>query len=206
MLCSACGKALRGKYITANDRKFHVDHFRCEAPGCHGVFGPEDSYYSHESKHYCKLHYGHMYARLCSSCDCPILEQFVEVERKGTLQQWHPTCYMIHKHWAVRMKPVTCGRLEYAAAGWIDKFGTPIGLSDFEQILDSVSYDIHRIWSVFSTFEETYAEHISDMLKALSSSPDYTSFIHPARALLHCTATLLHAVQHVAESRKLQDP
>jgi hypothetical protein len=204
-LCSACGKALRGKYITVNDKKFHLDHFGCEAPGCHVVFGQEDSYFDYENKQYYKLHYSHMYAPLYTSCDCPILDQSVEVERGGTLQQWHDTCYMLGKFLKVRMKPVTCGRLEHTAAGWIDKFGNPIGEGEFEQILDSVSHDIHRIWSVISTFKETCAKHISDIRKALSSSPDYASFIPPARALLHRTATLFHVVQHVAEFRKLQD-
>lgn len=206
LLCSVCGKALRGSYFTVNDRKFHVDHFKCEAPGCHVVFGKEDSFYEHENGQYCYLHYCHMYAWLCPSCECPILKQFAEREGEGTLQRWHPTCYMMDKNWGIRMKPLSCGRLEHTAAGWTDKLGKPLGPGALEQVLDSVSHDIDRIWSVISTFQETYAKYLSDMKEALSSSPDYTSFTRPVRALLRCTATLYHAIQHAAEPRKLQDP
>ncbi|KAK1023672.1 Rho-type GTPase activating protein Rga1, partial [Friedmanniomyces endolithicus] len=40
LLCYACGGALRGSYITALDRKYHIEHFTCSV--CPTVFGAQD--------------------------------------------------------------------------------------------------------------------------------------------------------------------
>ncbi|KAG7293480.1 hypothetical protein NEMBOFW57_003531 [Staphylotrichum longicolle] len=191
LLCSACGKALRGSYVSDKDRKYHIDHFTCEAPGCQFVFGPDDPFYEHENGHYCHFHYCHMH--------------YVERKDEGTLQHWHPTCWKIDKYWCIRMTAVTRSRLERTAAGWTDKLGNPLGPGVLEQVLESVSHDIRRIWSAPGKFEETYAKHLLDMAEALSNSRDFTSFTRPARALLGCTAMLYWAIQHAAEPRKLQN-
>lgn len=46
LICNTCNLALRGSYITACGKKFHVEHFTCSA--CPTVFGPQDSYYEHD--------------------------------------------------------------------------------------------------------------------------------------------------------------
>lgn len=48
LICGKCDKALRGAYITACNRKYHVEHFTCSV--CPTVFGPQDSYYEHDDK------------------------------------------------------------------------------------------------------------------------------------------------------------
>lgn len=48
LLCAKCGGALRGSYITALGKKFHVEHFTCSI--CPTVFGPQDSYYEHDGR------------------------------------------------------------------------------------------------------------------------------------------------------------
>jgi hypothetical protein len=95
LVCENCGEALRGAYISALDKKYHVEHFTCTM--CDIVFGPEDSYYEHESKVYCHYHYSVNYAAKCSGCKVAILKQFVEINRNSLDEFWHPECYMIHK-------------------------------------------------------------------------------------------------------------
>jgi hypothetical protein len=95
LLCHDCGEALRGSYITALDRKYHIEHFTCCV--CPTVFGPQDSYYEHDGKVYCHYHYSTQFAQKCNGCQTAILKQFVEIYRNGQNQHWHPECYMIHK-------------------------------------------------------------------------------------------------------------
>ncbi|KAF9332019.1 hypothetical protein BG006_005112 [Podila minutissima] len=101
LLCYSCGEALRGSYITALENKYHLDHFTCSI--CPTVFGPQDSYYEHESKVYCHYHYSVHYAVKCAGCRTAILKQFVEINRNGLDEHWHPECYMINKFWNVKL-------------------------------------------------------------------------------------------------------
>jgi len=95
MLCTKCGEALRGSYITTQDHKWHTDCFCCSV--CPIVFGPNDSYYEHEGKVYCHFHYSTRFAVKCTGCRTAILKQYVEINRNSEEEHWHPECYMIHK-------------------------------------------------------------------------------------------------------------
>ncbi|KAI4236839.1 MAG: hypothetical protein L6R40_006028 [Gallowayella cf. fulva] len=163
LLCFDCGGALRGSYITALDRKYHIEHFTCSI--CPTVFGAQDSYYEHAGKVYCHYHYSTQFAQRCTGCQTAILKQFVEIFRSGQNQHWHPECYMIHKFWNVRLAPPDSD-LENAI---FDENAT-------EEKRNMVKYDeeqmeekVYRIWSVLSTFEESSAACISDMLLHVSN-------------------------------------
>lgn len=95
LTCDNCGEALRGSYITAVGKKFHLEHFYCSV--CSTVFGPDDSYYEHEDNVYCHYHYSINFAIKCIGCETAILKQFVEINRNNVDEHWHPECYMIHK-------------------------------------------------------------------------------------------------------------
>jgi hypothetical protein len=86
---------LRGTYVIALDKKYHTDHFTCS--DCSTIFGPEDSYYEHEGNVYCHFHYSTRFAVACAGCAMSILKQYVEIERNGLVEHWHPECYMIQK-------------------------------------------------------------------------------------------------------------
>jgi hypothetical protein len=101
LICGKCDQALRSSYITACGEKFHVEHFSCSV--CDTVFGPNDSYYEHNGKVYCHYHYSISFANKCVGCETAILKQFVEINRNGRDECWHPECYMIHKFWNVRL-------------------------------------------------------------------------------------------------------
>lgn len=164
LLCHKCGGALRGSYITALDHKYHIDHFTCSV--CPTVFGASDSYYEHDGQVYCHYHYSTRFAQKCNGCQTAILKQFVEIFRNGQNQHWHPECYMIHKFWNVRL------------AAQPD---TPLENSELEDEADEAKRDavrvaeeqmeekVYQIWSVLSTFEESSAACISDMLLHVSN-------------------------------------
>lgn len=161
LLCYQCGGALRGSYITALDRKYHVDHFTCSL--CPTVFGAQDSYYEHDSNVYCHYHYSTQFAQRCNGCQTAILKQFVEIFRNGQNQHWHPECYMIHKFWNVRL--ASPSSKANAAAG-VDDPATRDAIRALEEQMED---KVYRIWSVLSTFEESSAACISDMLLHVSN-------------------------------------
>ncbi|KAK1690740.1 RhoGAP domain-containing protein [Colletotrichum godetiae] len=161
LLCFQCGGALRGSYITALDRKYHVDHFTCSL--CPTVFGAQDSYYEHDGNVYCHYHYSTQFAQRCNGCQTAILKQFVEIYRNGQNQHWHPECYMIHKFWNVRLtQPSDPSELPQET----DDPATRDIIREEEERMEE---KVYRIWSVLSTFEESSAACISDMLLHVSN-------------------------------------
>ena len=164
LLCSACGAALRGSYITALDRKYHIEHFTCSI--CPTIFGAQDSYYEHEGRVYCHYHYSTQFAQRCTGCQTAILKQFVEIFRNGQNQHWHPECYMIHKFWNVRLGPPGA---EAAGPEEFDENATEAKRNMVKSDEEQMEEKVYRIWSVLSTFEESSAACISDMLLHVSN-------------------------------------
>ncbi|KAL5338910.1 hypothetical protein BJX70DRAFT_398291 [Aspergillus crustosus] len=197
LLCHDCGGALRGSYITALDRKYHIEHFTCSV--CPTVFGAQDSYYEHESKVYCHYHYSTQFAQRCHGCHTAILKQFVEIFRNGQNQHWHPECYMIHKFWNVRLAP-TGQPLEYPQS--------EVDASDEERTKireeeDLMEEKVYRIWSVLSSFEESSAACISDMLLNVSNGA-YLDGVLVAKRFIGHVEILFSAIDQLAGLIKLQ--
>lgn len=164
LLCHQCGGALRGSYITALDHKYHIDHFTCSA--CPTVFGASDSYYEHDGQVFCHYHYSTKFAQRCNGCQTAILKQFVEIFRNGQNQHWHPECYMIHKFWNVRLaSPREITPDDPQLQEEVDEAGRDAVRIAEEQMEEKV----YQIWSVLSTFEESSAACISDMLLHVSN-------------------------------------
>ncbi|EXJ57013.1 hypothetical protein A1O7_07357 [Cladophialophora yegresii CBS 114405] len=163
LLCFECGGALRGSYITALDRKYHIEHFTCSV--CPTVFGAQDSYYEHDAKVYCHYHYSTQFAQRCNGCQTAILKQFVEIFRNGQNQHWHPECYMIHKFWNVRLA-------QNEQEGARKDIDAPVTEDEREAVKEDeekMEDKVYRIWSTLSTFEESSASCISDMLLHVSN-------------------------------------
>lgn len=163
LVCAQCGSALRGSYITALDRKYHIEHFTCSI--CPTVFGPDDSYYEHNDQVYCHYHYSIQFAVRCAGCKSAILKQFVEINRHSVDEHWHPECYMINKFWNVKLS------LPYEENG--DYFpDQQEWLLSAEQLKDAqldIEEKVYQIWTVLSAFEESAAACISDMLLHVSN-------------------------------------
>ena len=178
LLCFDCGGALRGSYITALERKYHIEHFTCSV--CPTVFGAQDSYYEHEGKVYCHYHYSTQFAQRCNGCRTAILKQFVEIFRNGQNQHWHPECYMIHKFWNVRLAPSDAdGNHQVLSEANATEEQRTLVREEEEQMEEKV----YRIWSVLSAFEESSAACISDMLLHVSNG-SYVEGIVTARKFI----------------------
>ncbi|KAE8440695.1 hypothetical protein EG329_006813 [Mollisiaceae sp. DMI_Dod_QoI] len=180
LICQKCKGALRGSYITALDKKYHIDHFTCSV--CPTVFGAQDSYYEHDGQVYCHYHYSTQFAQRCNGCQTAILKQFVEIFRNGQNQHWHPECYMIHKFWNVRLassqeKPEAQQQLEDVT----DEEGRNAVRLEEERMEEKV----YRIWSVLSTFEESSAACISDMLLHVSNGAYVDGVLTAKKFILH---------------------
>lgn len=184
LLCFKCGNALRGSYITALDRKYHIEHFTCSV--CPTVFGAQDSYYEHDGDVFCHYHYSTKFAQLCNGCHHAILKQFVEIFRNGENQHWHPECYMIHKYWNVRLRKdgvpaITAGT------------GSPDATEAMRRAVRSEEEQMEQrvvwIWRTLSTFEEKSATCISDMLLHVSNG-EYFKGIVSARTFIVFVETL----------------
>ncbi|KAF4977423.1 hypothetical protein FZEAL_6052 [Fusarium zealandicum] len=177
LLCYQCGGALRGSYITALERKYHVDHFTCSL--CTTIFGAQDSYYEHDGNVYCHYHYSTQFAQRCNGCQTAILKQFVEIFRNGQNQHWHPECYMIHKFWNVRLAQPT--DLPPSLEGSDD----PAGRDLIREKEERMEEKVFRIWSVLSTFEESSAACISDMLLHVSNGSYVDGVLVAKRFIWH---------------------
>lgn len=191
LLCYHCGGALRGSYITALDRKYHIEHFTCSV--CPTVFGAQDSYYEHEGKVYCHYHYSTQFAQRCNGCQTAILKQFVEIFRNGQNQHWHPECYMIHKFWNVRLAP-------NGPPPPRPDIALPVSEEERELIKEDeerMESKVYRIWSTLSTFEESSASCISDMLLHVSNGV-YIDGIIVARKFIWHVDILFGAIDSLA--------
>ncbi|KAI9829890.1 MAG: hypothetical protein M1826_005312 [Phylliscum demangeonii] len=164
LLCHECGGALRGSYITAVERKYHIEHFTCSV--CPTVFGAQDNYYEHGGKVYCHYHYSTQFAERCNGCHSAILKQFVEIFRGGQNQHWHPECYMIHKFWNVRLAPHDREPDERRSEEGEASTEERALVRQKEELMEA---KVFRIWRVLSTFEESSAACISDMLLHVSN-------------------------------------
>ncbi|KAI9349586.1 hypothetical protein BDR26DRAFT_930532 [Obelidium mucronatum] len=156
LLCDKCGFALRGPHINALGKKFHLDHFGCHV--CPKVFRQHDSYYEREGKVYCQFHYSVLFATKCGGCQTAVLKKFVEMKKEGVLYQWHPQCYMIYKLWHVK------ANFQHGNTA-IDEANPEAEISRQAVTLAKVD----KIISVVSTFEDSSANVIGDMMSHHSS-------------------------------------
>ncbi|KAI9143486.1 hypothetical protein BKA69DRAFT_1062211 [Paraphysoderma sedebokerense] len=164
LICAKCNGALRGSYINALNRKYHVDHFTCSV--CPTVFGPSESYYEHDGDVFCHYHYSTVHATKCGGCNVAILKQFVEINRNGVEEQWHPECYMIHKSWNIRLAAP-----EFSQHSQLnqDSASRQLSADTLKKEQKDMEEKVTRIWTVLSAFEESAAACISDMLLNVSN-------------------------------------
>ncbi|KAJ2702008.1 Rho-type GTPase activating protein Rga1 [Coemansia sp. IMI 209128] len=172
MVCARCKEPLDSTYVHAMGRKYHPDHFTCTA--CPTIFGPDGTYYEHEGEAFCLYHYTYLVAKKCAGCQQPIMKLFLQMSHRGVEEHWHPECYMIYKFWNVRI----CPSMYAGGRGRINK-----------QLLkpqNAVSeQQIYQIWTVLSSFEESTATCISDMLLQVSGGHYLEGLRQAERFIMH---------------------
>ncbi|KAH9027776.1 hypothetical protein EDB84DRAFT_1499706 [Lactarius hengduanensis] len=219
LICAKCGMALRGSYITACNRKFHVEHFTCSI--CPTLFGPQDSYYEHDNDVYCHYHYSTRFATKCAGCNTAILKQFVEINRNMRDECWHPECYMINKFWNVKVVSRRPTSLAEAPPDITDPLYTEEERRETNTSLKEkqirMEQQVYRIWTVLSAFEESSAACISDMLRHVSSGQYLEAIRMAEKFILHVevlfatiddlewqfTQLSMKGMSHVREARML---
>ncbi|KAJ1947290.1 Rho-type GTPase activating protein Rga1, partial [Linderina macrospora] len=85
------------------------------------------------------------------------MKLFLQINNRGIDEHWHPECYMIYKFWNVRIYPTIYDGVRGRVPKQIAKPQNAVS----EQ-------QIYQVWTVLSSFEESTATCISDMLLQVS--------------------------------------
>ncbi|KAI9229483.1 MAG: hypothetical protein DHS80DRAFT_13949, partial [Piptocephalis tieghemiana] len=217
LICATCNGALRSSYITALDKKYHMNHFTCSA--CATVFGPQDSYYEHDGHVYCHYHFSIRFAGKCVGCRYPILKQFVEINKQPpqgpyppssssptppsttpsssiTLatadEHWHPECYMINKFWNVRLASSARNK----ALDKEPQVISPQAIKRLKFEQEQMEERVYQIWTVLSAFEESSAACISQMLLDVSGGA-YLEGVRMSASFIQHVEVLFAAVDRL---------
>ncbi|KAI9435974.1 RhoGAP-domain-containing protein [Lactarius indigo] len=215
LVCAKCGAALRGTYVTACNKKYHVEHFTCAL--CPTLFGPQDSYYEHDNEVYCHFHYSTRFSTKCIGCSTALLKQFVEITRNQRDECWHPECYMIHKFWNVKVAPYLHGSLTDTTEPSYVKEEREESTASLKDKQIKMEQQVYRIWTVLSAYEESSAAGISDTLRHVSNGAYLEAIRMAERTVLHVEALFatiddlewrfaqlgVKGMSHVRESRML---
>ncbi|KAJ1554826.1 hypothetical protein HK096_001248 [Nowakowskiella sp. JEL0078] len=180
LLCAKCGGALRGPHINALNKKYHLEHFSCSS--CSTIFRQHDSYYERDGQVFCQFHYSVLFASKCKGCQTAVLQKFVEISKEGGAEHWHPSCYMIYKLWSVRLNSS-----RYANLANLDSPVDGVVMDDNKKQQQTVE-KADRILSVLSTFEESSAECISEMLVFFSNNRIENGIEHAGKFIGHVEA------------------
>ncbi|EJU03676.1 RhoGAP-domain-containing protein [Dacryopinax primogenitus] len=196
LICGKCGEALRGSYITACNKKFHVEHFTCSV--CPTLFGQSDSYYEHGGDVYCHFHYSTRFATKCVGCGSAILKQFVEINRNQRNECWHPECYMIHRFWNVKMTSRLLPSEVPPLPPDPNPDGSPPELQPTYQKEEAtetavslrnkqrqMEQQVYRIWNTLSQFEESSATCIQNMLNNVANGHWLEAIRFAEKFILH---------------------
>ncbi|KAG0177687.1 hypothetical protein DFQ29_004521 [Apophysomyces sp. BC1021] len=137
------------------DGKCYHQCFKC--PGCMISKMKEEeeneACYEFNGRMYCRYHFSMLRGNQCGGCGQAILKQFVEHQDQPK-KKWHPECYMIFKYWNVRLAELIPVQ---------DSLTTPTP-SHHREIQDALENQISQIWTDLSSFEDSSATCISDML------------------------------------------
>ncbi|CAE6457701.1 unnamed protein product [Rhizoctonia solani] len=208
LICAKCDMALRGSYITACDKKYHVEHFTCSV--CPTLFGPQDSYYEHEGAVFCHWHYSTRFAVKCVGCNSAILKQFVEINRNQRDSAFHPECYLIHKFWNVKVVPRPPVLPVLPPPDPLDSaFPPPTQLTyvaeeqqttapSLKAAQVKMEAQVYAIWTNLSAFEESSAACISDMLNQVSAGI-YLDAIRMAEKFILHVEVLFAAIDEIED-------
>ena len=84
--CGYCNELVTESYVTALDKKWHMEHFFCSH--CGNVF-EDGQFMENDGKPYCKPHYLQLFAPSCGKCGKPIAEEGLNALN----QMFHASCF-----------------------------------------------------------------------------------------------------------------
>ncbi|KAG4305059.1 hypothetical protein PORY_001734 [Pneumocystis oryctolagi] len=171
LLCTSCGKALKGIYIMALNKKYHIEHFTCSI--CSATFSPDDSYYVHKGNTYCYFHYCTNIGIKCNGCRFIISKQFTEILRNGRNENWHVGCYVIYKFWKIKL------------ALWEKDLNFVLSLDQLLEKEKDLKEKVYRIWKVLSEFEKSFMACINNILLHISDSSYIDEIIGAEKIVEH---------------------
>ncbi|KAI9478366.1 MAG: hypothetical protein EXX96DRAFT_570568 [Benjaminiella poitrasii] len=174
LICKKCDNPI------ASDQRYHPECIQC--PLC---VTPTTTHYDYKSQSYCRLHFSQIPETHCAGCEQAILKQFVE-HRNLPNQIWHPECYMIFKFWNVKLAP---NKKQTDRSNLIDN-----------QI--KINHKVTRIWTDLSSFEESSANCISDMLLNVAAGA-YMESIRMANQFIMHLEVLFSALDLIHQQLKL---
>ncbi|KAH9256586.1 hypothetical protein BASA81_005278 [Batrachochytrium salamandrivorans] len=174
LTCAKCGLALRGPYINALNRKYHMEHFTCSV--CPTAFRQYDSYYERDGQVFCGYHYSIFHAAKCGGCHTAVLKNFVEINKDQISKQWHPPCYMIYKLWSAQLS--VQDQLPQEDSSTLDP---EVEVQKQQAMVEWGE----RILQVLSAFEESAAACISEMLLHFSNENNIQCVLQAARFIQH---------------------
>ncbi|XP_064186510.1 leupaxin [Anguilla rostrata] len=115
-LCTACGKCIVGKMITALGEVWHPEHFVCSSCGTElGTCG----FFERDGKPYCEKDYQNLFSPRCAYCKGPILQNILTAMD----QTWHPEHFFCNH----------CGEV-FGTEGFLDRDGKPYCKKDFYRL------------------------------------------------------------------------
>ena len=190
-------------------KKYHLDHFTCSV--CPVVFRQHDQYFERDGNVYCQTHYSILFANNCGGCETAVLRNFVEMNKEGVIEQWHPECYMVYK---VNAKEACCFPKLFLLKLWgcrvasskhsLDPNAVDAeGKSDKSGILENnFSYfckaevdrqkntveKVNKILKVLSAFEHSSAECIQDLLVHFASQQYEAGVVQAEKFICHIEA------------------
>lgn len=161
----------------------------------------------------CHYHYSISFANKCVGCETAILKQFVEINRNGRDECWHPECYMIHKFWNVRLAsrnfttPASAtpassslSLLEMSSmpgampgmspqsslsANASPGWDAEMSAKDLKERQIAMELKVSQIWLVLSGFEESSAACIGDMLRVVNERKLLDVILLAEKFILH---------------------
>jgi hypothetical protein len=140
------------------------------------------------------------------------LKQFVEINRNGKDECWHPECYMIHKFWNVRlasrnfatpanatpvssslslmeittkggMKPMT--QTSSPPGNTSPGWGNDMTADELKERQIAMELKVSQIWLVLSGFEESSAACIGEMLRVVNERKLLDVILVAEKFILH---------------------
>lgn len=199
IICLKCNKPIT-RFSSSNQHSYHPE-CSVQCPSC---FTPSQYQYEYKSVNYCRYHYSLLEETHCMGCHQAVLKQFVELEHCPN-QLWHPECYMIYKFWNIKLTPnnnvVINNGKNYTLI--IPNQVVLILFTEQEliQMQDKMYIKVKRVWTDLSSFEESSANCISDMLLNVAAGA-YTEGIRMANQFVMHLEVLFSALSKISNQHQ----